>query len=163
MVAPERDTVNNLVQGGVTSVIALYFYNTLQIMIPFLILTLVLVIVDLYFGVHASRVRFDKTGKEEDRVKPSRAFRKTLNKVFEYICWVILAASLSVTFEQGWINVVVMALVVGNEFISVLDNYLFVHGKKVTGLWSALLKVLGKKVGQDLSDIKIEELKDTEK
>lgn len=156
MMHHENET--GIVQGGVASALALYFYDTLQIMLPFLILTVVLVIVDLYFGVQAARLRYVKSGKEDDRVRPSKAIRKTVAKIFEYLCWVILSASLSVSFNAEWINLVVMALVVGNEFISVLDNYLFKHGKKVTGIWSALMKLVGKKVGEDLSDIKIEEI-----
>ena len=127
-------------------------------MLPFMVLTAVLIIVDLYFGVRAANQRYINSKKEDDRVRPSKALRKTLAKVFEYMCWVILAASLSVTFQAEWINIVVMALVVGNEFISVLDNYLFLHNKKITGIWDAIMKILGKKVGEDLSDIKIEEI-----
>lgn len=156
------NAVNTAVQGGVTSVVLLYFYSTIQLMLPFLILSVILIVVDLFFGVEAARKRYARTHAEDDRVRPSKALRKTTNKVFEYLCWVVLSASLSVTFDVQWLNYVVMGLVVGNEVLSVLDHYLFVRGKKITGLWEAILRILGKRLDADLEGIEIKDLEDHE-
>lgn len=154
----DSNTVGTVVQGGVTSVMVLYFNRALNLMLPFLVLTLILIIVDLYFGIEASNIRYKKSHREEDKVKPSKALRRTINKAFEYICWVILSASLTITFNAEWINIVVMALVVGNELLSVVDNYLFTRGKKIRGLWDVLMKIIGRKIDADLSDVKIEDI-----
>ncbi len=64
------------------------FYGHLA---PWLLLGMVLVFVDLRFGVLAARVR----GEE---IRPSRAWRRTLNKMVDYLCWVTLAEVCSRTF-----------------------------------------------------------------
>ena len=150
----DTNTAGVAVQG-VTSVVALYLNQALTFMIPFLILSFILIIVDLIFGIEASKKRYQKSKNEVDRVRPSRALRKTVNKVFEYFCWIILSASLSVSFKVEWINLVVMAFIVANELISVADNYMYVHGKKIHGLSDFFLKLIGKKIDIDTSDIKI--------
>lgn len=155
-------TASGVVQGGITTLVVLYFNHAIELMVPFLILTAVLILVDLFFGVEAAAVRYRKHHKEEDRPRPSRAIRKTIGKVFEYLCWVILAASLSVSFDQEWISIAVMAFVVMNEIISVIDNYLCVHNKRITGLWPAFFRLLGKRLDADLSGVKVEEIKEEE-
>ena len=149
------DSETTIVQGGVSSILLLYVNQAIAFMIPFLILSLILILVDLIFGIEASKKRYERSHSEIDRVRPSRALRKTINKIFEYACWVILSASLSVSFKVEWLNIAVMAFIVANEMISVIDNYMYVHDKKITGLREFFMKLLGKKMNIDTSDIKI--------
>lgn len=124
-------------------------------MTPFLIVALLLIIVDLVFGIAAAR-------KRNEIVRFSRALRRTVNKLVEYACWVILAASLAVAFDYKPLNWILLAVVIGNEMISILTNWLFVHGKKVTGLQEFFLRLLGKKLDADTSSIHIEDAEKTE-
>lgn len=124
-------------------------------MTPFLIVALLLIIVDLVFGIAAAR-------KRNEIVRFSRALRRTVNKLVEYACWVILAASLAVAFDYKPLNWILLAVVIGNEMISILTNWLFVHGKKVTGLQEFFLRLLGKKLDADTSGIHIEDAEKTE-
>lgn len=124
-------------------------------MTPFLIVALLLIIVDLVFGIAAAR-------KRNETVRFSRALRRTVNKLVEYACWVILAASLAVAFDYKPLNWILLAVVIGNEMISILTNWLFVHGKKVTGLQDFFLALLGKKLDADTSGIHIEDAEKTE-
>lgn len=149
------DSEATIVQGGVSSILLMYVNEAIAFMIPFLILSLILILVDLIFGIEASKKRYEHSHSEIDRVRPSRALRKTINKIFEYACWVILSASLSVSFKVEWLNIAVMAFIVANEMISVIDNYMYVHDKKITGLREFFMKLLGKKMNIDTSDIKI--------
>lgn len=149
------DSEATIVQGSVSSILLLYVNQAIAFMIPFLILSLILILVDLIFGIEASKKRYEHSHSEIDRVRPSRALRKTINKIFEYACWVILSASLSVSFKVEWLNIAVMAFIVANEMISVIDNYMYVHDKKITGLREFFMKLLGKKMNIDTSDIKI--------
>ncbi len=64
------------------------FYGHLA---PWLLLGMVLVLVDLRFGLLAAKAR------KED-IRPSRAWRRTLNKMVDYLCWVTLAEVCSRTF-----------------------------------------------------------------
>lgn len=150
-------TVSNVVQGGVTSMVVLYLSEAVSIMIPFIILMGVLIVVDLYFGIEAARLR-KKSDSSASPVRISTAIRKTVNKVFEYLCWIILAASLSVTFGKEWISFATLSVVFGNELFSVVDNYFYCHGKKIVGLKDFVLKVVGSKLDVDTSDVHIEEI-----
>lgn len=161
--ASDGNIAGTVVQGGVTSLMVLYFNRVINLMVPFLILTAVLVLVDLAFGIEASKVRYNKYQCAEDRVRPSRAIRRTINKVFEYLCWVILSATLAATFDAEWINIAVMGLVVANELVSVLDNYLYCHGKKITGIWTAFMRALGKRIDMDLEGVEITDINENGK
>ena len=90
------------------------------------------------------------------------AIRRTTNKFVEYACWIILAASLAVAFKTPSLNWIFLALVIGNEMISIITNWLFVRGKKVSGLPEFFLKLLGDKAHMDTSDIKITEADEQE-
>ena len=65
------------------------FYSHLA---PWLLLGAVLVFVDLRFGVKAAIAR----GEE---IRPSRAVRRTINKMVDYLCWVTLAEVCTMTFD----------------------------------------------------------------
>lgn len=157
MLSSEGNSINTAVQGGVTASIVLYFQQAITIMVPFLLLMLVLITVDLFFGIEAAKAR-KKREPGAPSVRASTAIRKTFNKTVEYLCWVVLAASLSITFSVEWINHVTLFVVIANEMLSVVDNYFYVHGKKISGLWEFLAKAIGAKMGVDTSDIKIEEI-----
>lgn len=143
------------IQGGVTSILALYFMDTLTLMIPFIILAAVAIITDLCLGIQAARAK----GKE---IRASTAIRKTMNKIVEYTCCIILGASLAVSFGKPVINYVAMVYVFGNEVISIISNFNAAHGRKITGLYEFLLKLIGKKTGIDTSDIHIEEIEEVQ-
>ena len=152
----ETNTATATVAEGSVSVLALAFlHETLTVMTPFLIVALILIFADLIFGIEAAR-------KRNETVRFSRALRRTVNKVVEYVCWVILAASLAVAFNYKPLNWILLAVVIGNEMISILTNWLFIHGKKVTGLQDFFLTLLGKKLDADTSQIHIEDAKKPE-
>ena len=149
--APETG-VGTFVQGGVSVVLLTFLNDTIRLMLPFIILSIVLITVDLFFGVPAAKLR-------GERVSMSRGLRMTCNKIMEYICWIILAASLAVAFEWPPLNWLILALVIGNEMVSIVTNWLFLHGKKVKGLDDVLVKWLGSKVAADVSEVEIEDVK----
>lgn len=147
---------SSLVAQGSTSVLLLTFYhNAIQLAFPFIIPALILILVDLIFGCSAAK-------KRGEIVRFSRAVRRTLDKIVSYTCWVILAATLSVAFSLAALNKIILGVVMGIEMISVISNYFEIKGKKVTGLWDVMLKIAGKKLDEDLSDIKIEDINGTE-
>lgn len=95
----------------------LTFYETL---IPYILLALALVIVDSRFGIKASR-------KRGETIRPSRKWRRAINKLVDYVCWVTLAG----VFGQAYGSVLdipalaaLMLLVVyGIELTSIFNNY----------------------------------------
>lgn len=149
----QDNTASVVVQGGVSSAALIFLKMSLANMIPFLIVAAVLIVADLYFGIRAAK-------KRGEAVRASTAVRKTFGKMFEYICWVTLAASLSLAFEMQAIEWVVLGIVMGNELISVAGNYFYIHGYKITGF--DFLKLIKGKTGLDTDDIKIEKIEENE-
>lgn len=156
MTFAESNTTSATVAQGSVSVLAVTFLrDTLVLMTPFIFIAVVLIAVDLVFGIAAARRR-------GETVRLSRAIRRTVNKIVEYACWIILAASLAVAFELNALNWILLAVVIGNELISIITNWLITRGKKISGLEKFFLKILGEKINADTSDITIEDTNNQE-
>lgn len=140
------DTGGAVLTGGVSAAALLFLKMSITRMIPFLFVAGLLIISDLYFGIKAAK-------KRGERVRASTALRRTIGKVFEYVCWITLSASLSLAFEFPALQWVVLGLVMGNELLSVAGNYFYIHGYKVEGL--DLLKLIKGKTGIDTDGISV--------
>lgn len=145
----EMTTGSIVVQTGVTGAAITFFSDTILDMVPYLFAALVLIAVDLYFGIKAA-------ARRSERIRPSRAIRRTVGKCFEYLCWVSLSATLSVAFDMRAIEWVILGVVMGNEVISVTSNWFEVHGKTIKGL--NIWKIVGDKANIDLSDVTMEDI-----
>lgn len=121
-------TANEIVEGGVSAAAVAVLKQTVLVMIPFLIPAAPLIALDCVFGVKASRIRYKKYKREDDRVTFSKAFRRTVGKCFEYACWLIIASSGSVAYGKPWIQWVILGGVYFNEIVSIIGNYLFTKG-----------------------------------
>lgn len=143
-----------LLQGSVATTAVVFLQKAVLDMIPYLIIAFFLILVDLYFGIKAAR-------KRGELIRASGAFRRTMGKTMEYICWVILASSLSVAFDTRIIEWVVLGIVMGNEVLSILTNYFEVHGYKLKGL--NIFKIVSDKTGVDLGDATLEKMDEEEK
>lgn len=111
------------------------FYSHLA---PWLLLGMVLVLVDLRFGLLAAKAR-----KEE--IRPSRAWRRTVNKMVDYLCWVTLAEVCSRTFGitigLPVVSMAMLFIIYGIELNSCVNNYLEYKGIKKK--WN-FFKLVGK-------------------
>lgn len=111
------------------------FYSHLA---PWLFLGMVLVLVDLRFGLLAAKAR-----KEE--IRPSRAWRRTVNKMVDYLCWVTLAEVCSRTFGitigLPVVSMAMLFIIYGIELNSCVNNYLEYKGIKKK--WN-FFKLVGK-------------------
>ena len=96
-------------------------------MLWFLILAIILILGDLRFGIAAARKRGEK-------IRPSRAVRRSLNKLVDYICWLSIATVVGVNFGSAFglplLSVIIMAVVCIIEMSSIIDNYLEYKGIK---------------------------------
>ena len=117
-------TTSSVVEGGVVAVTVAVLQKTVLTMIPFALPAIVLVMLDLWFGVKAARHRYQKYKRNEDRVTFSKALRGTVGKCFEFAAWLILASSMSIAFKQEWIQWATLGLVYVNEIGSIIGNYL---------------------------------------
>ncbi|WP_300964895.1 phage holin family protein [uncultured Alistipes sp.] len=94
---------------------------------PWLLLGAVLVLVDLRFGILAARTR-------GETIRSSRAVRRTVNKMMDYLCWVTVAELASRTFGVT-IGVPVVSMgtlfvIYAIEFNSCMNNYFEYKGIK---------------------------------
>lgn len=119
----------NIINGTTTALVSplLDFYENL---IPFLLLAIVLIFVDSRFGVAAAK-------KRGEQIRPSRKWRRAINKLVDYICWVTLAGLFGQTFGTVLgipiLSVLLLLIVYGIEFSSCFNNYFEAKGinKKV--------------------------------
>ena len=117
-------TTSSVVEGGVVAVTVAVLQKTVLTMIPFALPALVLIALDLWFGVKAAKHRYQKYKRPADRVTFSKALRGTVGKCFEFAAWLILASSMSIAFKQDWIQWATLGLVYVNEIGSIIGNYL---------------------------------------
>lgn len=113
--------------GGFTAAILSPFIEGWQQMLWFLILAVILILSDLRFGIAAAKKRGEK-------IRPSRAVRRSLNKLVDYICWLSIATVVGVNFGSVFglplLSVIIMAVVCIIEMSSIIDNYLEYKGIK---------------------------------
>lgn len=147
--ADEMTTGSMVVQTGVTGAAITFFSSTIVDMIPYLIASLMLIMVDLVFGIKAAVSR-------KETIRLSRAIRRTVGKIFEYLCWVSLSATLSVAFDAQVVEWVILGIIMGNELISIITNFFEAHGKKISGL--NIWKIVGQKADIDLDGVRVEDI-----
>lgn len=145
----------NVIAGSAAAVISplVTFYQNL---IPYLVLAIVLIVVDSRFGIKASK-------KRGDAIRTSRAIRRAINKLVDYICWVTLAGMIGQTFGDSFhiplMSVVVLCIIYGIELSSIFNNYFEYKGVK---LKFNGLKFFSKLTGQSIIEESIEKLEDKE-
>lgn len=145
----------NVIAGSTAAVISplVTFYQSL---LPYLLLAIVLIAVDSRFGILASR-------KRKETIRTSRAIRRAVNKLVDYICWITLAGMIGQTFGDSFhiplMSVVVLCIVYGIELTSIFNNYFEYKGIKMkfNGL-----KFFSKITGQSAIEESVEEVKDKE-
>lgn len=113
--------------GGFTAAVLSPFVEGWQQMLWFLLLAIVLIIGDLRFGIAAAK-------KRGENIRPSRAVRRSLNKLVDYICWLSIATVVGINFGSVFglplLSVIIMAVVCIIEMSSIIDNYLEYKGIK---------------------------------
>jgi len=119
-------TERNIIGGFMAAVLS-PFIEGWQRIIWFLILAIILILGDLRFGIAAAK-------KRGEHIRPSRAVRRSLNKLVDYICWLSIATVVGVNFGSVFglplLSVIIMAVVCVIELSSIIDNYLEYKGIK---------------------------------
>lgn len=144
----------NVIAGATAAVISplVDFYSKL---LPFLLLAILLIAIDSRFGIQASR-------KRGEVIRASRAVRRAINKLVDYICWITLAGMLGQTFGVVFhiplLSMIVLLIVYAIELTSIFNNYFFYKGikKKFNG-WKFFSKLTGQNaIEESLEDVKDE-------
>jgi len=114
----------------ISAVTSVAFSGMIDFLSPlkwFALLGLVLIVADLRFGVRAAKTRGEK-------IRFSRAGRRTINKFVDYTCWVFLAAAIDkafIPFSIPLLPGLVLLVVYGFEINSCFSNYFESRGKKL--------------------------------
>ena len=132
MTTSDTSAVSTVAHSGVAVTALAFLHTALITMVPYLICAIPLIILDCRWGVPAARAR-------KEKVTLSRGFRMVMTKCVDYICWVVVASSLALAFEKGWLEWLILGAVMGNEIISIVGNYLFVK-KGIELSWSAFYR-----------------------
>lgn len=86
----------------------------------FLFFALILIIADLFFGVKAAKKRGDK-------VRRSRAVRRSVDKICGYILWILIAFGLGEVFGDLFgvipVPLIALGLIYFAEIESIIKNY----------------------------------------
>ena len=119
-------------------------------------LAILLVVSDFWFGISDSR-------HNDVPVKPSTAVKRTVNKVIDYICYVLIGATLGKAIAEPYgIDPIVTAITImvfcyGFEIDSIYKHICRLHDiEPKYDLWDFLLMAITfkfKKLGYELADI----------
>lgn len=106
--------------SGATATVFSSFIDGWENLVIWLIVAFVLILADLRFGIEAA----DKRG---ENIRSSRAIRRTINKMVDYICWISVAWVLGHSFGEIFgiplLVAIIMLIVCLIEISSIFDNY----------------------------------------
>ena len=147
------ETSQTIAQGGAAAVAIAFLQQSVTRMIPYSLPAFALIILDLIYGVRAARSR-------GERIRFSTGLKKTTTKIFSYICWIILASTMSVSFSKEWIEWGVLGLVFINELASIFGNYLETKGISLSfaALYRFIFRKGAEKAGMGVSKEDAEEI-----
>ena len=142
-----------ILEGGVSAALVAVLQTAVLRMIPYSIPALPLIALDLMYGVRAAKYR-------GELVRPSAAISRTVTKIFKYLCWLIIATTIAIAFEKRWLEWGILAVVYGNEGISILGNYLETKGVHLNfqAFVKWVAKIFAKKVNDELTDEEASEI-----
>ena len=113
--------------SSTTAAILSPFVDGWEKMTGWLIVAIVLILADLNFGIKAAKVRGDD-------IRRSKAWRRSIGKLVDYICWIAIAWVIGPTFSSPFniplLPFIIMAVVYCIELQSIIDNYLEYKGIK---------------------------------
>lgn len=106
-----------------------------------ILLAVILILSDLWFGISASRVH-------SIAIRKSRAGRRTLNKLVDYICYILLGAVIGKAIGEPYgvdpmvVSITVMILCYCFEIDSIYGHICEIHGiKKQYSIWKIIFKL----------------------
>lgn len=122
--------------SGATSAFLVPLVEGWHSLILWVLFAIALIAIDLIFGIKAAR-------KRGENIRGSRALRRTLNKVVDYLCYLSLAWFFGHTFSQSLdiplLPIIMLLVVYGIEIVSIMDNWLECKGfKKKVSVWKLM-------------------------
>lgn len=143
----DRRVITGIIQGSFASIATGFVVESLSHMIPWLIVSTVVILTDLAFGVRKSLLMGEK-------VRFSRAVRATMGKMVTYFSFVCMVCMINVAARLDWkLDVYSCLLVCFIESCSIFGNILKPKGLSIDMLGA--VRVFFKKVADvDSEDVK---------
>lgn len=142
----KNNIITQSIPGGFSVIASSFIAQSLEHMIPWLIVTFSVVVCDLAFGIRKSLLM----GEE---VRFSGAVRRTMGKMVTYFAFVCMVVMINIASGNKWnIDVYSCLLVCFIEFCSIISNIL-----KPKGYSFNLLKALGL-FGKKVLDVEKEDM-----
>lgn len=136
--------------AAATSMSLMPFIEFYEALTPYIILAIVLILADSRFGVEAAQ-------KRGETIRQSRKWRRAINKLVDYICWISLAGVFSNAYSDVLdipaLSGVVLLIVYAIEITSCFNNYFEVKGIKLRLSFNAIFREWFKKVSDTDVDI----------
>ena len=119
-------------------------------MLPRIFLAVALVITDLRFGIKAAQ-------KRGEIIRSSRACRRSLNKLFDYLCWITVAAlcgqSIGKILGVPITSMAMLLIVYGIEISSSMNNFFEYKGiQRKLNFWKLIKRSDISEVLEDTSE-----------
>lgn len=129
----------SLVNAGVTVGFMAYFSAAMQQMLPWFAVMLILTASNLLFGCRAAKYRGEV-------VVFTDAVKRTLNKLYGYVCWISIAVSLDIAFSEEdcfkdyHIRYWILFVIFGIELYRTFRNWLEPYGIVLNIDWGVISK-----------------------
>lgn len=144
--------------GAATSMALMPFIDFYQKLTPYILLAIVLIIADSRFGIEAAQ-------KRGEVIRQSRKWRRAINKLVDYICWISLAGVFSNAYSEvlgiPMLSGIALLIVYAIEIVSCFNNYFEFKGIKLRLSIGALFSYWFSKISKSDKEI-IEKLNDNE-
>lgn len=144
----DRNIIN-----GTSAVIFAPLVDFYQALWPFILVAIILIVADLRFGIEAAK-------KRGETIRTSRMWRRTINKLVDYICWITLAGAFGATFGDVLnipiLSAIIILIIYGIELSSCFNNYFEARG------WKFRINVF-KLFGQRKLEDAVEQINEKEK
>lgn len=144
----DRNIIN-----GTSAVIFAPLVDFYQALWPFILVAIILIVADLRFGIEAAK-------KRGETIRTSRMWRRTINKLVDYICWITLAGAFGATFGDVLnipiLSAIIILIIYGIELSSCFNNYFEARG------WKFRINVF-KLFGQKKLEDAVEQINEKEK
>lgn len=136
--------------SATTSMALMPFIDFYRNLTPYIILAIVLIIADSRFGVEAAR-------KRGETIRQSRKWRRAINKLVDYICWISLAGVFSSVYSEvlgiPMLSGIALLIVYAIEIVSCFNNYFEFRGMNIRLSLSAIFDSWFKKVAKSSDSV----------
>lgn len=154
----ESNTFSNVFKTGIIGLVT-ECYDTIFSLRWMVVLAIILIITDLWFGISASKVK-------KIEIRKSRAGRRTMNKIIDYLCYIMLGAVIGKALGEPYgldpvvLSTSIMILCYCFEVDSIYNHICILHGiEKKYSIWAIFWKLITfrfKSVSEAFSEMKVQ-------